>query len=237
MREIEILENADLVSTRAAEFFVDTAETALELSGKFSVALSGGSTPKALYQKLTNAELEWDRIKFYFGDERAVPPDHSESNFRMAYETLFKPLQISEDQIHRWRTELHDPEAIAYQYQKNLEELGATPRFDLMLLGIGDDCHTASLFPETDALLETTRYAVSNWVPKLQTHRFTLTYPVINNSERILVMATGLAKAEAVQHAFSKVHDPIRFPIQAVSPKDGRELWLLDKDAASKLET
>jgi 6-phosphogluconolactonase len=235
MPQIEILDSEELLAIRAAELFVETVSRATDASGKCSVALSGGSTPKALYEKLTKADLEWDKVDFYFGDERLVPPRHSDSNFRMANEILFTRIGISESRIHRWRTELDDPEQIANDYQDQLEHLGTPPRLDLTLLGIGDDCHTASLFPNTIALNETSRYAVSNWVPKLETHRLTVTFPLINNSANVLVLASGPKKAAAIQQALKGDHDPTRFPIQGVAPADGQEFWLLDKDAASRL--
>lgn len=235
MRETEILENADRLAARAVEVFVETANLAIATTDKFTVALSGGSTPKHLYRKLSVTKLPWARVQFYFGDERLVPPDHPESNFRMAEETLFEPLGIDRSQIHRWRTELNDPEQIAEDYRKELDQLGIAPSFDLVLLGIGEDCHTASLFPNTDALNEETRSAVANWVPKLGQHRVTVTFPVINRSACVLVLASGNSKAAAVRQVLKGSYEPARFPIQAVELKDGREVWLLDKEAASKL--
>lgn len=235
MREIEILENGDLVSTRAAELFIEIAQYTIANSGEFNVALSGGSTPESLYRKLSQTEFDWSRVEFYFGDERIVPPDDHESNFRMVSETLFKPLKISENRIHRWRTELSDRDEMARDYQKQLDELGTPPRFDLTLLGIGEDCHTASLFPNSDGLHETTRSAIWNWVPRLQTYRLTITFPVINNSANVLVIATGSSKAMAINQAIKGECQPSLFPIQALHLAHGREIWVLDKDAASML--
>ncbi|HQU94393.1 MAG TPA: 6-phosphogluconolactonase, partial [Pyrinomonadaceae bacterium] len=171
---------ADLAS-RAATEFVRIAKDSIAERGMFIVALSGGSTPLLLYKHLLDSSLDWDRVFFFFGDERNVLPDEDASNFKGANKGLFRPLRIREDNIFRWRTELGEPVAVAEDYEQTLRKLSPdVPRFDLIVLGMGSDGHTASLFPGTDALSETTSNAAANWVPQLGTWRFTFTYSVIN---------------------------------------------------------
>jgi 6-phosphogluconolactonase len=243
--EISILPDLPAVSQKAAETFVQTGNRAIELNGKFTVALAGGSTPKSLYQLLTTdnfkARIDWTKAFFFFGDERNVPPTDGESNFRMANENLLKPLRVAEKNIFRWQTELVAPEKIAENYQKTIEEFfelkeNEFPRFDLILLGIGGDGHTASLFPLTDALKENEKIAVANRVEKLKTTRLTLTYPTIKNASNIIFLASGAEKAETLQKVLEGEFRPDEFPAQNVKPENGELLWLIDIQAAQFLK-
>jgi 6-phosphogluconolactonase len=205
-----------------------------------AIALSGGNTPKALYELLSTDPacrlIGWERVNFFFGDERLAPADSSESNYRMANEALLRPLGIDDARIFRWRTELEDPELIASDYENQLDSyFHGLPKFDLFLLGLGDDGHTASLFPKTAALAESERFAVPNRVPKLDAWRLTLTFPVINNSSNIVFLVSGSAKAAVLKDVLEGPFDPDSFPAQMVQPFDGDLLWLADRDAAERL--
>lgn len=238
---IKIFDDADELNRFAAGKFVEVADEAIEHNGSFRVALSGGSTPKSLYRLLASEafknEVDWARVHFFFGDERDVLPDSAESNYRMAYENLFEPLEIPETNILRWRTELKEAEMIAFDYELALKNFFYTsPKFDLILLGMGDDGHTASLFPFTEALNETERFAVANRVEKLATTRFTLTYPVINNAQNVIFLIKGADKAETLRQVLQGEFQPEKYPSQNVKPTSGNIFWLVDRDAAGLLE-
>jgi 6-phosphogluconolactonase len=222
-----------------AEFkkiFVESFSAAVAHRGSFTISLSGGSTPKAIYRELIDLNVDWSKVFFFFGDERCVLPTDAESNFRMASEAFLSPLGITNDHIFRWATELDDPDLIASDYARRLNEFfGGVPRFDLFLLGMGPDAHTASLFPGTTALHETEKIAVANWVPKFDAFRLTLTPPVINNSADILFIATGTEKADAVAAVLAGEYSPESLPAQLIKPVSGRLRWLIDEPAAAKL--
>ena len=244
-REVRILADASAIAQTAAAEFVEAAKEAVCLKDSFSVALSGGSTPKVLYGLLLNngplrAILPWDKIQFFFGDERHVAPDNAESNFRMASEAMLSKAPIDAKQVHRIKGEIANPVEGAAEYEKDLRESfrlsgGALPRFDLVLLGMGPEGHTASLFPGTKALKEQQRLVVSNWVGKLYTDRITLTPPVLNNAARIIFMAHGAEKAPALKAVLEGPYEPEQLPAQIIHPKDGKVLWLVDPTAASML--
>jgi len=242
---IKTFPDVDSLNQFAAETFIEIAAQAIKDGGKFTVALAGGSTPKSLYQLLASedfrAQIDWQKVFFFFGDERNVLPDSEESNYRMASENLLKPLQVAENQSFRWQTELGDAEKIAANYEQkiktffNLKE-NEFPRFDLILLGIGDDGHTASLFPFTKALHKTEKIAVANWVEKLQTHRLTFTFTTINNSSNVIFLAHGATKAEVLREVLEGSFQPEKFPSQNVELKNGSLLWLFDEKAAQNLQ-
>ncbi|MBS1792232.1 MAG: 6-phosphogluconolactonase [Acidobacteria bacterium] len=242
---IEIFQTVEELNRFAAGRFVEIGRRAVETSGRFAVALAGGSTPKALYRLLTTAEfkdrLNWPRVRFFFGDERFVPADHPESNFRMAAENLFRPLEIAGTDIFRWRTELGDPDAAAADYRERLAAFfrltaeNPFPRFDLILLGMGADGHTASLFPFTEALGETSLTAVANPVEKLRTVRLTTTFPVLNNAAHVIFLVAGEEKAAVLREVLEGAPEPARLPSQNVRPTAGELLWLIDRNAAQKL--
>ena len=225
----------------AAEEFCLTGSKSIQDHGRFTVALSGGSTPRGLHQELvTNFSscLPWDKVFFFWGDERHVPPDSSDSNYRMANETLLSKLPISPENIFRVPAELPDARGAAGKYEQTLQQFfrskqGAVPKFDFILLGMGPDGHTASLFPGTAALQAKDHLVVANWVDKLNTFRITFTYPVLNNAASVMFLVNGDEKAEMVRRALK---DPAaNLPCQKVHPVDGELLWYLDKGAALKL--
>jgi len=228
-----VCKEPDDLASRAAAEFVRIAKESIVERGAFTVALSGGSTPILLYKRLLDSSLDWGRVFFYFGDERNVLPDEDASNFKGANKALFRPLRIREDNIFRWRTELETPDDVAEDYEQTLQKLSPdVPRFDLILLGMGSDGHTASLFPGTDALSETTRCATANWVPQLGSWRFTLSYTVINNSRNVLFLVAGEDKAEMVKEVIEGDAD---LPARSVRPVSGKLTWFLDRASASDL--
>ena len=238
----------------AAEEFVRIAQDSIARRGSFRVALSGGSTPVALYERLINADIDWARVFFFFGDERNVPPDDEQSNFRLADEHLFQPLSIDPDRVFRWRTEVGAPDSVAEDYRNQLHIgwlKGMPPeatvdsgvfalrgndlRFDLIILGMGTDGHTASLFPGTMALQFTSEIAVANWVPQLDQWRFTLTFTAINNARNVMFLVSGIEKAPTLSAVLQGKPDPENLPSQSVQPSDGELYWFVDRDAASEL--
>jgi 6-phosphogluconolactonase len=237
--EVKILpDNAALRQTAAQEFH-RLAESAVQERGRFSVALSGGNTPRAIYSLLASEhkELPWDRIHVFFGDERHVPPDHPDSNFRMARESLLSKVPIPEKNVHRIHAEL-DAEAAAAEYDQQIVNFFHLnnhdwPRFDLIFLGIGEDGHTASLFPGSQALTETSRRVMANWVEKFETFRITLTVPVLNHSAEVVFLVSGADKAQILNQVLRP--GARKFPAQYVHPENGRLLWLVDQDAGNSL--
>jgi 6-phosphogluconolactonase len=237
---------ADHFLLAAARLFADLARKAVAERGLFTVALSGGSTPRKLYWLLaenTTGEfsLPWDKIHFFFGDERHVGPEDPESNFRMANESLLsRAASIPGSNIHRIHAENPDAAQAAADYESELRGFFETnqllrdgfPRFDLVLLGMGADGHTASLFPHTVALEEKTRWVVSNWVEKFKTNRITLTYPVLNRAAVVALLIAGADKAPMVNEVLVQYRDNPRYPVQFVRPIDGIKIWLLDEPAA-----
>lgn len=216
------------------------AEAAIREHGRFTISLSGGNTPRGVYSLLAEQQKEkfpWAKTFFFFGDERSVPPDHADSNYRMANESLFSKVSIPEQNIFRVPAELGAAKA-ADQYENNLREFfkpesGKLPRFDLVLLGIGDEGHTASLFPGSTALNEVSRWVVANRVEKLNTDRITFTFPLINSAGEAMFIVTGPGKAEIVREIF--LTEDERFPAQRVHPPNGQLLWIVDQAAASLL--
>jgi 6-phosphogluconolactonase len=236
--EVRIYPNGDGLARAAAECFVARAEEATATRGRFVTVLSGGSTPRAAYALLASEtfalQVDWQHVHVFWSDERCVPPNHPDSNYRMARETLLDQAPIPPDNIHRMRGELL-PQQAAAAYRQELEAtLGADGRFDLILLGMGTDGHTASLFPETTALEEQELTTVAVYVDRLQTWRVTLTLPTINAARHALFLVSGAAKAGIVQ---AVLESPERqFPAQQVRPESGQLVWLLDAPAAGKLE-
>ena len=244
MKEVIITKDSDELKRIAAEKFVSIARNALKRKDKFTVALAGGSTPKSLYNLLASekfrSQINWKKVFFFFGDERNVLPDSDESNFRMANENLLNPLQISPENIFRWETELEDAEKIAENYEKTIKEFfdlakNELPRIDLILLGMGDDGHTASLFPCTEALRETKRIAVVNFVEKLNTNRLTFTFSAINNASNVVFLVSGATKANALKEVLEGEFQLEKFPSQNVNLKNGNLFWLIDSQAAQVL--
>jgi 6-phosphogluconolactonase len=247
-RNIRILADPAAIARRAAEKFVQTAQTAVKSHGAFAVALAGGSTPKALYTLLATDEslrsqLPWDKMQLFFGDERHVGPDDPQSNYKMANETMISKAPLKPEQVHRMMTEYPDAEKAAKEYEQVLQDhfqikAGQLPRFDLVLIGMGDEGHCLSLFPGTKALHpEPGRTVVRNWVGKFFTDRVTITAPVANNAAAILFTVTGKEKAPALKAVLEGPYEPEQLPSQLIQPTNGELLWLVDPAAATMLST
>jgi 6-phosphogluconolactonase len=238
---LEITESAEALSHRVAEEFVRLTTDAVQTRGRCAVALSGGSTPKAFYRLLAapafRGRVRWSDIHFFWGDERHVPPDHPDSNYRMAVEAMLSNVPVAPANVHRIRGELPDADEAARAYEAEMRacvEGEPVPRFDLIDLGIGTDGHTASLFPGSAALAETERLCVANWVVKLNAYRVTFTFPVLNAARAVVFVATGTEKAPVVQRV---LYDPAAaspLPAQLVRPVDGELWWMLDRAAAGE---
>ena len=239
--ELQVVADASALSAAAAEEFAHCAEKAIGDNGRFCVALSGGNTPRSVYSLLAGkyaGSLPWAKIHIFFGDERSVPPDHADSNYRMSRESLLSKVPIPDANVHRIRAELPAQEA-AELYAKELRAFfglagDAWPRFDLILLGIGDEGHTASLFPDSAALSEQSKLVVANWVEKFQTWRITLTFPVLNHAAEVLFLVSGASKAEILRNIFDPSKTNV-YPAQAVRPQNGKLLWIVDRAAAAFL--
>lgn len=246
-REVRILPDGAAIAKRAAQEFVQVAMSAVSEKGSFTVALAGGSTPKALYSLLVSdaalrSQIPWDKAHFFFGDERSVPLDHSDSNFRMAVESLLSKAPIKPEQVSRMKGEYRDTEKAAQEYQEALRSYfkladGQFPRLDLILLGMGNEGHTLSLFPGTKALHDNGRLVMRNWVGKLYTERITMTAPVANNAAVVIFMVTGSDKALALKGVLEGPYEPEQLPSQLIQPKSGRLLWLVDTAAGAMLAT
>jgi 6-phosphogluconolactonase len=227
-REIRIFSDGAAIAAAAAEEFVRLAPA--------TVALSGGTTPRILYELLAaHRDIAWDKIHFFFGDERHVPPDHPDSNYRMAEEAMLAHVPVPESNVHRIKTENPDAAAAAADYAVEIRSVfhlsdGELPRFDLVLLGIGPDGHTASLFPGTDVLNERQALVAAPWVPKMHSYRVTMTLPVLNNAANVLFMAGGVEKASVLKEVLEEESDP-PFPSQLIRPANGRLLWMVDRAA------
>ena len=233
--EIQVLPDPAAVAAEAAERVVRAADEEIALAGRFSFVLAGGSTPKALYELLASDEyrdqIDWPHVEIYFGDERTVPPDHEDSNYRMAHEAMLSKLPIADSHVHRMRGEV-DPEEAAKDYGLLLKEKFGDGGPDLVLLGMGDDGHTASLFPGTTALAETKHRAFANPVPKLNTTRLTMTAPFINRAREVIITVTGANKAQRLAEVLEGPRDPERLPVQLIQPQSGKLTWLIDTAAA-----
>jgi 6-phosphogluconolactonase len=234
-----VYETPEELAEAAARDFASRAREAINERGRFAVALAGGSTPKAAYEVLARdyaGALDWSKVHVFFGDERTVPPDHEDSNYRMAYEALLSRVPVGS--VHRMRGEL-PPEEAAAAYEEELREFFGpddVPRFDLILCGLGEDGHTLSLFPETAALDVTDRWVVANPVLKLETTRLTLTIPVLNASRAVTFLVAGEGKADALKEILEGDADPRAYPAKLVNPKSGDLTWIVDLAAARLLK-
>lgn len=233
--QIHVVPDLKAVAADAAERIVRLAQDAIAQRKTFSIALSGGNTPKVLYELLATApystRIEWKKWEIYFGDERCVPPDHPESNYGMAAKSLLNRVPIPPTQIYRMKGEL-DPQTAAIEYGRTMKEKFGDGGMDLVLLGMGDDGHTASLFPQTEALKETHHRCVANFVPKLNVWRITLSAPFINRARNVIVLLSGESKAKRVEEVLQGPKNPAHLPIQMIEPTSGNLLWLLDAAAA-----
>jgi 6-phosphogluconolactonase len=241
--EVRTLTTPQELFEAAGEEVVRTANEAVTQRGRFAIALSGGSTPKNLYNLLaTNARtaLPWDRMFFFWGDERHVPPADPDSNYRMADETMLSKIPVAAGNVFRIKAENPDAGAVAEAYEQTLRkffalEPGQFPRFDLILLGMGPDGHTASLFPGTRALQEKSRLVVANWVDKMKGSRLTLTLPVLNAAAAVAFLVSGTDKAPALHAVLESEAPGEQYPAKLVRPSDGKLIWLIDRAAASQL--
>jgi 6-phosphogluconolactonase len=239
--EVRIFDDGDELMRAAAEAIVSDAARAVEERGRFDWALAGGSTPRALYRLLADdpyrARLPWNAIHFYWGDERHVPPDHADSNYRMAREAMLDRVPVPAENVHRIPAELPDAEAAAKEYEATLRSIftvaaGGWPRFDLVQLGLGAEGHTASLFPGSPLLAERARWVAAPWVEAQQTFRITLTPPVLNHARRAMFLVSGEEKAAALHAVLQGPREPAVYPAQIVV---GNRLWLVDRAAARLL--
>lgn len=240
--DLRIHADADALIDAVAERWAVLAEDAVSTRGKFHVALSGGTSPRRLYQRLAQApyaqRVAWEHVHIYFGDERTVPPDHADSNYRMAKEALLDSVPIPTSQIHRIEGEREDPHRAAAAYTKVLTDnlpLSAqgVVQFDLLLLGVGPDGHIASLFPATPVLHERARMVEAVYVEKLDTWRITLTLPVIDHARHVLILVSGSGKASIIHDVFATKPTP-PYPVQLINPQGALE-WHLDQAAAAAL--
>ncbi len=218
----------------AADFILNQAHKAIGERNEFRIALSGGNTPRPVYTRLATigCDLPWDRARITFGDERCVPPDDPQSNFRMARETLFVPAAIPEESIARMRGEI-DPQIAAREYEDHLDLLATQRgediyRHDLILLGLGGDGHTASLFPDTGGLEETTRSVIANFVPKFDSWRLTFTFPLINHSRQICFLVNATKNADLIERVLRG--DP-QLPASRVKATAGDVTWILGQSS------
>jgi 6-phosphogluconolactonase len=243
--EVRIVTDGPSLFHAGAEEFAGAAAASIDTKGSFLVALSGGSTPRGMFALLAGDEfrtqVRWEKVFFFWGDERHVSPDHPDSNFRMAREALLSHLSLRDDQVFRIHGENPDAAAAAYEYEVTVRQFfgladGQFPRFDLVLLGMGPDGHTASLFPGTKALLDQTRVVVANWVGKFNTYRITMTASAINAAARVLFLISGEDKAPALKAVLEGPREPSQLPAQLIQPADGSLVWLCDRTAAQLLQ-
>ena len=232
--DLRILATKNDLARGAAEHFTLKSSEAVAQKGSFTVALSGGSTPKALYALLADPtepfrdQIPWSNIHFYWSDERHVPPDHPNSNFRIANEAMLSRVPVTPANVHRIISENPNAEAAAKDYEATIKD----PRIDLILLGLGTDGHTASLFPGSDVLHETKRLVAAPWVEKLSTCRITMTLPLLNNGASVVFLVSGAEKAQIVKEV---LEGPEKYPAQAVKPTNGDLIWMLDQEASNLL--
>lgn len=246
LSEVRVFDGPAELARAAAEEFARAAGRVAQQGDRFTVCLSGGSTPEALYRLLARPEepfrdrLPWSLIHFFWGDERHVPPDHPESNFRRARRAMLDAAQLPPGNIHRIPGEEPDAARAAGEYEAELRSFfqlsrGEPPRFDLLLLGLGADGHTASLFPGTRAIHERERLVVAHWVDKLGAFRITLTPPVLNAAARVIFLVSGEDKAGALSAVLRGDFEPDRYPAQIVRPVNGSLVWMVDRKAAREL--
>jgi len=230
----------------AAQNFCKLTEEAVARTGQMNVVLAGGSTPKGLYELLASQPyrdmIDWAKVHVYWGDERPVSPNHQDSNYRMAHESLLSHVPVVPDHIHRMQGEFPKASDAADAYEDLLRKEfslspGIVPVFDLILLGMGPDGHTASLFPGTDVVHESSKWVAAPWVEKFQTYRVTLTPVVLNQARTVMFLVSGKDKADALQAVLEGPAQPDQYPSQIINPLSGELLWLVDESAANLLQT
>lgn len=236
-----ITTDAAALAKQFAEWMIDYINQTLQRQDRFTIALSGGNTPKKLYQLLASPEyaqrIDWAKLHFFWGDERHVPFEDERNNAKMAFDTLLNHLPVKKDQVHIMRTDI-DPEISADEYEKLLRGyFNNTPfTFDLVLLGLGDNAHTLSLFPGYDNIHERRRWVISFYLTEQNVHRITLTTPVVNAAARVAFLVSGADKAVAVNEVMYGDHDPDLYPAQLIQPYAEKPYWFVDKAAAMELE-
>jgi 6-phosphogluconolactonase len=242
----QIYPDADALAKAAAEDLLRLAQQSVKERGIFTLALAGGSTPKKLYSLLATdsdfREFPWDKTHLFFGDERHVPPTHFDSNYLMVSGTLLASGLVPAAHVHRVRAELPDANAAAADYEVELHTFftaalrcNSFPRFDVILLGMGPDGHTASLFPGSKGLEEKERWVIANWVEKFKSARITFTFPVLNAARTVMLLVAGADKADMIHEVLGANRDEIAYPVQQVQLLDGDKIWLLDSAAAARL--
>lgn len=243
-KNIQIFPALEELSRAAAVRFTELARERAQQGKVFSVALSGGSTPRTFLEILANPEfsqrIQWESVHLFQVDERCVPPDHLQSNYRMIRGSLLRPVPAAEENFHRMKAELEDRDSASAEYEAEIREIltpaeGSLPRFDLIFLGLGSDGHTASLFPGSAALAETSKWVCPNYVEKLQMHRLTLTYPILNAAGEVVFLVAGSGKGEILRQVVEGPRDPHRFPAQGIQPAEDAVNWYLDRAAAQLL--
>ncbi|MBC7568641.1 MAG: 6-phosphogluconolactonase [Spirosoma sp.] len=243
--ELIIQKNPDALARAAADFITKRIKHVLKTQDRFTIALSGGSTPKALHELLAKPpyvdQIPWLQLHVFWGDERYVPIDDPQSNAGMAYDTLLGHVYTPEDQIHVWRTDL-EPEAAAADYDRILHEYFSEtgkaspgPTFDLVLLGMGDDGHTLSLFPGTEVVHEQTAWTKAFFLDQQDMYRLTLTAPMANRAACVLFLVAGPKKAEALKQVLEGDYNPDKYPSQEIKPIPGELIWMVDEKAAAEL--
>jgi 6-phosphogluconolactonase len=239
---VRVFENLDLLSQAAAKLFIETSAQAILRRGRFLVALSGGNTPTELYKLLAQSpykeQIDWLRIHAFWGDERCVPIGDSENSYRQAYDVLLSHVPIPAENIHRVESSLEPAEA-AKDYANVLKRFASPtldwPRFDLALLGMGEDGHTASLFPGSEVNVSTPTLAVTAQYQNRPANRVTLTPLVFNSARRIVFLVSGESKGQTLANVLYGGYDPEQLPAQRIRPTDGELIWMVDQSAASKL--
>jgi 6-phosphogluconolactonase len=237
--DVVVVDNETALAEYVADRFIDEADAAIGTRGRFNVALAGGSTPKAAYELLAadprHGEIEWEKVCFFFGDERCVPPTDDESNYKMAKLAMLDPLRIEPARVFRMLGE-DDPARAAAGYAEVLRtQLGSEPQFDLVMLGMGPDGHTASLFPGSPPTDDDERLVKAPFVAKFNTNRITVTPRVINGARAVIVATAGPTKTDVLERVLRGPYDPATYPIQIVAPVHGNLTWYVDRTAAAKL--
>ena len=243
-QEIRFFPDAVALTKANADFVLHHTSLAIETYGTASLALAGGSTPKALYALLATPpfreQIDWTKVHVFWGDERHVPPDHPDSNFGMAYGAMLSKIPIPTSHIHRMEGERQKAEDAAVAYETLLSEHFKVqpphvPRFDVVLLGLGPDGHTASLFPETSAIQEPTHWVTAPWVEKFHTYRITMTPVLLNHASNIAFLVSGADKSGALQAVLEGPFQPDKLPAQVIQPVQGTVTWFLDQQASATL--
>jgi 6-phosphogluconolactonase len=245
-RELIVFADAAALAREGAHRVAASIAQADRARATCTIALSGGRTPRGLYEVLADMPVSeggapaWERVQLFFGDERHVLPEHPDSNYRMVQDALVSRVAIPAAHVHRMRTEEPDAATVAFEYSLELRRAfdlapQEWPQFDIVLLGMGSDGHTASLFPRTPVLYEREQPASAVWVSHLQSSRVTLTYPVFNHARQVYVLVSGIEKAETLRAVLEGPVDPDRFPVQGIQPLNGQLTWLVDEAAASHL--